>query len=159
VCGAFGALGMSGALVVVFVSGTLVGVVGPAAPLSQRASRAPLAAGLVVTLLALAWSLVELGAAWSAQEARETLGTSPARAADAATRAARLAPWEDSYARMRAEALERVAFDAPDGAQVLAEAERAARRAITLAPLRSLNYERLGSVLLGHVMPNDSIGG
>jgi len=157
VSGGFGALGMSGALIAAVASGLLAGSTGvrPPAP----AGRTAVAAGLIVALAALAWAGVELSAAWAAGEAREVLDDAPDRAASAAARAEALAPWDDGYARLHADALERAALTAPDRAAVLAGAERAARRAVALAPSRAIDHRRLGSVLAGRLSPGDSVAG
>jgi tetratricopeptide (TPR) repeat protein len=118
-----------------------------------------LVAGGVAAAVVIAWAGVEIGASWSAGEARERLAGEPAAAAAAAERASSLAPWDDTYFRMTAECLERAASGSRDRAATLARAEEAARRAVALAPERASNHLRLASVLAGSLSPGDSVAG
>ena len=157
-CGGFGALGMSGAVIACAAAGLLAGSTAPAPP-GPGENRRALVAGLIAAAAVLTWATVELRAAWYAGEARERLDAEPTRAAAAASRATSLAPWEDTYSRMLAEALERSAAASPDRAATLAQAERAARRAVAIAPRRESNHVRLASVLAGSIDPGDSTTG
>ncbi|MBI3538780.1 MAG: hypothetical protein HY076_00705, partial [Candidatus Eisenbacteria bacterium] len=141
-------------------TGLIAGTVaGPPAPRPEPGAAPARWTALAAVAAALAWAIAEIAGSWWAGEARERMRPAPALAAVAAAKAEACAPWEDGYARMRAEALERAAQQAPDRAAALAEAERAARRAIALAPARALDHERLASVLAGSVAPGDSVAG
>ncbi|MBI1797272.1 MAG: O-antigen ligase family protein [Candidatus Eisenbacteria bacterium] len=158
--GGFGALGIAGAAIAWITTGLIAGTVaGPPAPRPEPGAAPARWTALAAVAAALAWAIAEIAGSWWAGEARERMRPAPALAAVAAAKAEACAPWEDGYARMRAEALERAAQQAPDRAAALAEAERAARRAIALAPARALDHERLASVLAGSVAPGDSVAG
>jgi O-antigen ligase len=158
VAGAFGALGISGALLGVVGAAMTVNLVkgevagsGPAG----RPSRNAWLAGVVTALVVAGWSGVELAASRAARVATYWLQASPTHAALAAARAQALVPFDDSTARLLAQAQLGVAAREPGLARVV-EAESAARRAVALEPLRSLNHLRLGAVLAVRASTGDT---
>jgi tetratricopeptide (TPR) repeat protein len=108
------------------------------------------AAGIAATIVAFAalfYGFTELRASRAGSAAQAFMTAAPARAVEAAAYATRLAPRDDRLWRMHAESLLwlSTAPDAPAG--VVAEAERSARRAVSLAPARAENRVILARAL------------
>jgi len=176
VAGAFGALGIAGALLVVIVSALVASAAetapaeaaGPERARRDRARRAAvgararpvpnrdrwsvrrwlaiLAAAVAVVAAGL-WGLTELRASSAGAAARAFMTRDPVRAVRASRAAVALAPHDDRLWRMHAQTLLWLTAitGAPPG--TLDEAERAARRAVDLAPQRAENHIILARAL------------
>lgn len=176
VAGAFGALGIAGALTIVTASALLASLAWPAPPAPARAAaprrarrggadsggtigRGVQVAARLVAIVALTAGAVEVAAERATTRATNalmaahgsgvTLGDPrglPAAVRDAA-RAAALFPGRDSYALCDAQCL--LAYSRAGGAPpgALADAERVARRALALVPLRAANWVTLAVAL------------
>lgn len=152
VCGLFGAIGVSGALLVVLALAFL-GSAG-ADPGPQRAgSPSPpwrtRIAGVAVGATAAIVLISGLGASREAATALRLImiDAPPRGAVTAAERARKLSPNEDRYPAVHAEALLLTAGLGAEPRLGLGEAARAARDAIALAPLRASHHQLLGRVL------------
>ena len=147
VSGAFGALSIAGATLLVAVSGLLVGLrAGPPPPASGR-GRIATTAALSVGAAALLWSGVELRASQLAREARPLVTSDPEQGAAIARSAFALRPFDDAFARLLCDATFALAVAGPGSIPALRESEAAARRAVALSPLRALNHEDLAGAL------------
>jgi O-antigen ligase len=158
VAGAFGALGLGGATLLVVASAAVAALAGEQA--SARSPRVTVApdrrawlAGLLAAALALAWTTGDLlasRAAYLARAERETLAdpASARRAVAAANRAVAIRPHDDVLAQRRAETFFLLSLTGTGPAAWLTEAERSGRRAVELQPLRDANHRTLGNVLL-----------
>ncbi len=182
VCGLFGAIGISGAFVLVltaaFLAATLEGVPGGAArsarlPAEHRPSKATrshrrpkgrltpvywLAAGcgLAVSLLVAWGEWIDLRAAYFARGADTLASNAPAEAVLAARLATRTMPFEDLYERYHVDALRALIAKAPGRGALLDEAERAARRAVALTARRPGCHLRLVAVYADRAELGDS---
>jgi O-antigen ligase len=164
IAGAFGALGITGALLITLISAMLAGpdVSVPTrggAPERGRPSRASaravprrrrwpgLALAAVVGSIAFLWCFTELRASRAAAAARELMIADPPRAVSASAYAVTLAPHDDRLWRMHAQTLLWLTTGLQSPGPQLAEAEAAARRAVALAPQRAENRIILARVL------------
>lgn len=166
VAGAFGALGIAGALIVVLASALLASLAElPATdlPPGQRDAlpRVAWKAAAAVGILAAIWSGMDLQAesAASAAETKLDFVSGPYAAPQAssavlvsaemdARTAVSLAPSDDRFAALRARSLYLLASEGSTARPTtLREAEDAARRAVAIAPLRSANMLVLAQVL------------
>jgi tetratricopeptide (TPR) repeat protein len=161
VSGGFGSIGMGGTLWgMLMVAGVATLTSVPAAGAREGpASLRPLFLGGLIALLAAGWASADLRSSFldrrgqdlmqistlaSGEQAREAR-----RAASSAyAGAAALMPFEDALVRRRADSLRFLAALEKDTMGVLEDAERQARRAVAMAPLRSLNQRYLGLILL-----------
>ena len=158
VAGAFGALGVAGAAFVVVASAAVASLAQQSAhrerpALSKTPDRRALLFGAVATALALFWSAGDLAASRAAfiAQGRATLLAGPDLATQrvaAADRAVTIRPMEDVFQWLRADTHLTFSAVSPGPEVALAEAETSARRAIALAPLRALNHQGLGRVLM-----------
>jgi tetratricopeptide (TPR) repeat protein len=165
VAGAFGALGIAGALLIVVLSAAAASaaeVAPEAAPAAEpRAGRragersgaagvvkrgrptarrwAARSAALAAALATALWGLAELRASRAGSAAQAFMTRSPDRATAASRFAVTLAPHDDRLWRMHAGALLWLTTRDEAPAGTLAEAEGAARRAVALAPMRAEN--------------------
>ena len=182
VYGLFGVAGINGALVFLLTAaflaaaleGVPVGATRAARPAAERrpskAARshgrakgrpAPgswLAAscGLAV-LLFVAWAgLIDLRAAYFARGAEVLTSTAPDQAIVAARLATRTLPYEDLYERYHVDAARALAATLTGRNTLLDEAERAARRAVALAPRRPGCHLRLAAVYADRAELGDS---
>jgi len=164
VAGAFGALGITGALLIVLISAMLAGPTESepargAVPVRGRSSGAPSRASprrrhwpgralaAVVGSIAFLWCFTELRASRAASAAREFMASDPPRAVGASAYAVTLAPDDDRLWRMHAQTLLWLTTGLPTPGPQLGEAEAAARRAVALAPQRAENWIILARVL------------
>ena len=108
----------------------------PRASLRQWVARL---AAFAVAAAAFVWGFTELRASRAGAAARAFMTRAPARAAQASGYAVTLAPHDDRLWRMHAQALLWLTTLDTAPAGTLAEAEAAARRAVTLAPVRAQN--------------------
>ncbi len=170
VSGVFGSIGMGGMLLTAVTAAGLAtlatltpgdaGPFPPGPPASALATRTvPLLAGALIGLLALGWVTADLAASvndrrglslmeFSTRVSDQRVLAARRAAVRAYEKAAALMPFEDAIFRRRADSLRFLAAVESDPMLVLAEAERQARRAVAMAPLRSLNHRYLGLVLL-----------
>jgi O-antigen ligase len=173
VAGAFGALGIAGALLVVVMSAAVASAAEaasapnvahdpvtarregtrrrrgkPAAAASRGTTGRPRAgirqwaarlAAAVVAVATFVWGFTELRASRAGSAAQAFMTRAPARAAEASGYAVTLAPHDDRLWRMHAQTLLWLTTLSTAPADALAEAEAAARRAVTLAPERAVN--------------------
>jgi hypothetical protein len=130
-------------------------------------SGGPLLAGALAGALALGWAAADLVAsaadrrglslmALSLQVTDERALMARRAAARSYERAAAWMPFEDAIFRRRADALRFLAAVDSEPALLMAEAARQARRAVALAPLRSLNHRYLGLILLSQARLGDA---
>lgn len=183
VAGAFGALGIMGALLLVLVSAMVAtaaeGLIREPAPWAARETRRKprvaaaasqrtpksrptaraWAARLAATALSAAAALYgfsELRASRAASAAQAFMTAAPQRAVDASRYAVSIEPFDDRLWRMHAESLLWLTTlpEAPLG--TLAEAETAARRAVSLAPARAENHVILARALAAREAGGDS---
>ena len=166
VAGAFGVLGVSGALLLVVASAAVVSLATQdergAAGADGLGAR-PLQLGAIVAVLALFWSagdLVASRAAFRSVMARADLRVPGAleSAAAAADRSVSLRSLDDVLARQRAETYVGLGMVLRDPGAALGEAEASARRAVALAPLRAVNHQMLCNVLMGRALRGDTSG-
>lgn len=166
VAGAFGALGLAGATLLVVASAGVAALAVEQAPAkSPRVTAAPgrraLLAGVLAMAAALTWAAGDLLASRSGYLARAQRATlaepaSARLAIAAANRAVAIRPGDDVLALRRAETFFFLALTEAAPAASLAEAEASARRAIELQPLRDINHQTLGNVLLLRARIGDS---
>jgi O-antigen ligase len=125
-------------------------------------------AGAVLALGALAWSAIDLRGSWTSKQGRFWSGRAPAlppaerdRALLQAIAWARLAvrvdPWSDHHWQSLAEAALLGSLAAPSLEASLREAEAAARRAVTLTPLRADHHQSLGNILFTRAQLRDTL--
>ncbi len=169
VAGLFGALGVTGALLLVASSAMLASLARPAESTATATPNVPTAwrAGLVFASLAALLGVTELISSNAAErggllleQARASSGE-PSREARRnaflmARRSARLAPQDDLPKRLLAESSLAVASVSDSSAQALLAAEEAARGAVDLNPHRAANYEYLGRVYFGRAATGDA---
>lgn len=173
VAGLFGALGISGALLVVVGAASLANLAGgrggepPTPPAQTRTPRAAVIATLALGSLAAALGIADLRGTRAVRAAQDWLelartgpgdASGPARtfALGAASRAARSSPWDDVTHRLLAEALLANAARSPEATTVLDDATVAARHAVDLVPARAVNHEQLARVLAARVLAGDT---
>jgi O-antigen ligase len=187
VAGAFGALGIAGALLVVLVSALLAcagempepapeparamaagrkpggrHAQAPARPPALRAAPTSLRwtariAATIVALATLLYGFTELRASRAGSAARDFMTASPERAVDAAAYATRLSPRDDRWWRMHAASLLWLSTAPGAPAGTVAEAERSARRAVALAPVRAENRVILARALGAREAAGDTV--
>lgn len=163
--GMFGAIGITGALLIVIASAALAALAEPSSardadlpspdPARRRGRGHPprkirrrrtarewlaLAAGLIAAALTFQWVGMELRASRAAAAAQEWMTSRPDDAVAAARYAVTLAPHDDRLTRMLAEALLWQSVRGDSALQRVARAEEAARRAVSLAPRRAENH-------------------
>ena len=180
--GAFGAIGITGALLLVLGSATIASLaeaaamprpgeapVAPARAGRKRAiERAPapglprprrwaarIAAGLAATVVFF-WVFGELRASRAASAAQEWMTSAPPRAVEAARYAVTLAPHDDRLWRILAQTLLWLGVANEPPPTALDEAASAAQRAVALAPMRSENHVILARVLGSRETAGDS---
>jgi O-antigen ligase len=131
------------------------------------ASVGPLLAGALTGLFALGWATADIAASvkdrrgltlmeLSTRESGPRVLLARRAAAKACEKASVWMPFEDAIFRRRADSLRFLAAAESDAMPILAEAERQARRAVAMAPLRSLNHRYLGLILLSQVKLGDA---
>jgi tetratricopeptide (TPR) repeat protein len=170
VAGAFGALGIAGAVWLAVAGGSLAAMGErreaarePATTRGQKRGR-PLPRGARVAAAILAVAMTALGAAQllASRASFEALDWAPRgpgdgdpqRALNAAGRGPALTPWDDQAHYYRAQTLLRIAAAGP-APEALDAAEAAARRAIRLEPRRALDDQCLASVELARARLGD----
>jgi O-antigen ligase len=144
VCGLFGAIGITGALLAVTAAAWLAA----ALDLGPVTRKAGLAAGLVLGVAAaavIAVAAVELTASHDIARSRTFIHVDPRRAVTYAEQAARLWPHEDQTWRALSEATLAIGM-AEQSLEYLDRSERTIHQAIQLVP-RPLNYQKLAEVL------------
>ncbi len=183
VTGAFNTIGVGGALLLVTAAAILAALAAggsapsPRAPVAavsaQRAvsgrrwAAAPVLAGGALSLVAFAWCAIDVSASRSDRRGQDLVVSASAlggearrltleHAAQSYASAASRAPRDDGIARRHAVALFHLSAFAREPLAVLDEAEREARRASLLAPLRSVNHQCLGAVLMARARLGDA---
>ncbi|HEY3215902.1 MAG TPA: O-antigen ligase family protein [Candidatus Eisenbacteria bacterium] len=167
--GTFGALGVTGHLLVVTCSAALAALAAPGIPPPPRGRPwLALSLGLGLAIPVTVWGVRELlgssAAATADQwllEARATLGAPSEQARlealAAARRAVAYAPEDDALPRLLSEASIAAAAASPSGPDaLLGEAASAARRAVRLVPERVENHEQLARALVAQVVIGDA---
>ena len=162
--GGFGALGLGGTVLLVTTAAAVASLAAGGGSPERRApvmaARRALLAGAIAAALALAWSAGDLAASRAAFRAMNEWsslqsGASTSRAIEAADRAAAVRPLDDAIVQVRAETFIALARVSATPLATLAEAEHSARQAIRLEPLRPVNHQSLGNVLLARVRCGD----
>jgi hypothetical protein len=166
VAGGFGAIGITGAVILAIVTSAVadMGEARPA-PAPHPPPHAKVAA-LLVGALAFVWGSADIVSSRAGNQADALLASARAEqqpvvadrlaARDRATLASRLAPFDDMAQRIRAEALLGVVATGGDARTTLEASTAAADRALALAPTRAENHEQRARVFAARALSGDS---
>ena len=174
VAGGFGSIGVSGSLLLVIAAASLAALATSAAPATAQGSdhgpvraAAPFIIGGALALAALSWAWIDLRASAEDRQGQDLVGAAGRLGGEARRlaleRAERLyesaasrSPLDDGTARRRAIALLHLSTLSRQPPQLLDESEREARRSVSLAPLRAVNHQCLGAVLMARARMGDA---